>query len=105
MRASTQRAPEPKTPFPLERFAWDTPDRLEVSGWFCNFEADASEPPVLVVRAGDRSLKLPAVPKRLSGPPREGRHWSAAFAWDDAPGAVERARLELGEMLVELPHP
>jgi hypothetical protein len=105
MRASTQPDYEPKTTFSLERFAWDTPDRLEVSGWFSDIVVDAPEPPTLVVRADDTSLRLPAVGKRLSGPPREGRHWSAAFAWDDAPAAFEHARLELGEMVVDLPQP
>jgi hypothetical protein len=105
MRASTQPASEPKTTFSLERFAWDTPDRLEVSGWFSDIAADPSEPPILVVRASDTSLRLPVVPKRLTGPPRDGRHWSAAFAWDDAPAAFEGARLVLGEMVVDLPQP
>jgi hypothetical protein len=105
MRASAQPASEPKTTFSLERFAWDTPDRLEVSGWFAGVVAEASQPPTLVVRAGDISVRLPVVAKRLSPPPRVGRHWSAAFAWDDAPAAFEHARLEVGEMAVDLPQP
>jgi hypothetical protein len=105
MRASNQPAAKPKTTFSLERFAWDTPDRLELSGWFCDMAADAPDPPFLVVRAGDASLRLPAVSKRLSGPPQDGRRWSASFAWEDAPAAFERARLELGEMIVDLPQP
>src|SRR5690349_11498826 len=104
MRASTQPGSTTAT-FSLERSAWDTPDRLQVSGWFRGLAADAVEPPVLVIDAGDARLSLPAVADRRSGPPRDGRHWSAAFAWDEAPTAFDRVRLELGDLVVELPQP
>jgi hypothetical protein len=104
MRASTQPGSSTTT-FSLERFAWDTPDRLYVSGWFRGLVADAVEPPVLVVDAGDARLSLPAVADRRSGPPQDGRHWSAAFAWDETPTAFDRVQLELGDLVVELPQP
>jgi hypothetical protein len=104
MTASVQPVPVPAT-LSLERFAWDSPDRLEVSGWFQDVGEAPAEPPVLIVQCGDRTLRLPAVPERLSGPPKDSRRWWAAFAWDDAPTAFERALLELGDLLVELPEP
>jgi hypothetical protein len=104
MTASVQAAPEPAT-LSLERFAWDSPDRLEVSGWFQDLQAAPAEPPVLTVQCGERALRLPAVSDRLSGPPKNGRRWWAAFAWDDAPTAFDRALLEVGDLIVELPAP
>lgn len=92
--------------FALERFAWEGPDRLEVSGWFEGLDVELADRPVLVVEGGDANHRLPAVPDRLSGPPNGQQRWWAAFAWDDAPAAFERARLELGAGLaIDLPQP
>jgi hypothetical protein len=104
MTVSAQPVPEPTT-LSLERFAWDSPDRLEVSGWFHDLEVAPAEAPVLTVQCGETALRLPAVTDRLSGPPKNGRRWWAAFAWDDAPAAFDRALLEVGDLLVELPPP
>jgi signal transduction histidine kinase len=105
MTASAPPLPEHAT-FALERFAWDAPDRLEVSGWFSGLHDAPPEPPTLVVRGGDGIHRLPAVPDRLSGPVEAGRRWWAAFAWQDVPAAFERAELELGAaIMVELPEP
>jgi hypothetical protein len=104
MTASVQPVPEPAT-LSLERFAWDSPDRLEVSGWFQDLEAAPAEAPVLTVQCGDKALRLPAVADRLSGRPKNGRRWWVAFAWDDTPAAFDRALLEVGDLLVELPPP
>ncbi|HEY7074335.1 MAG TPA: hypothetical protein VH418_03155 [Solirubrobacteraceae bacterium] len=104
MTASVQPVPEPAT-LSLERFAWDSPDRLEVSGWFQDLEVAPPEAPVLTVQCGEKALRLPAVADRLSGPPKNGRRWWAAFAWDDAPAAFDRALLEVGDLIVALPPP
>jgi hypothetical protein len=105
MSARALPLPE-RTTFALERFAWEAPDRLEVSGWFSGVHDAPSAPPVLIVRGGDRMHRLAPVPDRLSGSPNDGAHWRAAFAWQDAPEAFERADLEFGsDLVVELPEP
>ena len=108
--ASGDQTPAPRTAAPtfeLKRFAWATPDRLELSGMFGGMQdAPADAPPVLVVRAGDRVHRLPAVPDSVSGPPEDGRVWQAHFAWQDAPVAFDVAELQLGAgLVVELPEP
>jgi hypothetical protein len=108
--ASGNQTPAPLTAAPtfeLKRFAWATPDRLEVSGTFGGLQdATPAAAPVLVVRAGDRVHRLPAVPDSLNGPPAEGRVWQAHFAWQDAPVAFDVAELHLGaNLVVELPEP
>jgi hypothetical protein len=91
--------------FELERFEWGAPDRLEVSGTFGGLrDVPADGSPVLVVRAGERMHRLPAIPDSLAGPPEEGRLWRSAFAWQDAPVAFDVAELQLGaDIVVELP--
>jgi len=93
--------------FELRRFAWATPDRLEVSGTFGGLrDATPDAPPVLVVQAGESVHRLQAVPDSLEGPPSEGRVWQAQFAWRHPPVAFEEAELQLGAgMVVELPAP
>jgi hypothetical protein len=108
--ASGNQIPAPLTPAPtfeLKRFAWATPDRLELSGTFGGMQdAPADAAPMLVVRAGDRVHRLPAVPDSLSGPPEDGKVWQAHFAWQDAPVAFDVAELQLGAgLVVELPEP
>jgi hypothetical protein len=90
--------------FELKRFAWLTPDRLEVSGTFAGLQKPADGTPELVIRAGDRVLCLPAAGDSLGGPPEEGEVWQAAFEWRDAPVAFDAAQLELGaDLVVDLP--
>ena len=92
--------------FELKQFAWLTPDRLGVSGTFSGLQRAADGAPALVVRAGDRVLRLPAVADSLGGSPEEGRVWKAAFEWRDAPVAFDAAELELGTgLIVDLPGP
>jgi hypothetical protein len=92
--------------FELERFTWGAPDRLDVAGRFGGLRAAPREAPVLVVRAGDRTHRLPALPEKLSGPPENGQPWRAAFAWQEAPVHFDYAELELGEsIVVSLPRP
>ncbi len=92
--------------FELRQFAWLTPDRLGVSGTFGGLQKPADGAPVLVIRAGDRVLRLPAVADSLGGPPEAGRVWQAAFEWQDAPVAFEAAELEIGAgLVVDLPEP
>lgn len=107
---SENQLPEPVTAeptFELRRFAWATPDRLEVSGTFGGLrDAMTDAPPVLVVQAGGSVHRLQAVPDSLDGPPSEGLVWQAQFTWPDAPVAVEKAELQLGAgVVVELPAP
>jgi hypothetical protein len=93
--------------FELRRFAWGTPDRLEVSGTFGGLpHAVADAAPTLVVRAGDTVHRLPAVPESLDGPPVDGRVWQAHFAWQDKPAAFRTAELQFArDLIVELPEP
>jgi FtsZ-binding cell division protein ZapB len=93
--------------FELKRFAWGTPDRLEVSGTFGGLpEVRADASPVLVLKAGESVYRLPAVPDSVDGPPQDGRIWQAEFAWQEAPVAFDLAQLQLGsDLAVELPEP
>jgi hypothetical protein len=92
--------------FTLERFAWEAPDRLEISGWFAGLGDARTEPPVLLMRGAEREHRLPVAPGCLSGPPEEGQHWQATFAWQEPPEAFDVAELELGgDIVVELPEP
>jgi chromosome segregation ATPase len=93
--------------FELGRFAWGTPDRLEISGTFGGLpEPVADAAPILVVRAGDSVHRLPAVPESLDGPPVNGRVWHAQFVWQDPPVAFRTAELQLAaDLVVELPEP
>jgi hypothetical protein len=95
------------TTFELRRFAWGTPDRLELSGTFGGLpETPTGAAPVLVVQAGERVHRLAAVPDSLDGPPADGRVWQAQFAWQDPPVAFHRAELQFGaDLIVELPEP
>ena len=94
--------------FELKRFAWGTPDRLEVSGVLGGLPDTPAEASVrvLVVKAGDTVHRLPAIPESLDGPPADGRPWQAQFAWQDPPFAFAGAELRIGEELaVDLPEP
>ena len=99
-------APE-QTTFALERFAWDAPDRLEVSGWFSGLPADARPTaPVLVLRGTGGTHRLPAVSMGASAALDEGRRWEAAFAWQEPPAPFDVAELQLGGgIVIELPEP
>jgi hypothetical protein len=96
--------------FALKRFAWETPDRLVVSGVFGDLP-DLPDPatlgsPVLVVRAGEGVHDLPAVAESVEGPPQDGKVWQAQFSWQDAPVAFAEAELRLGaDLTVLLPEP
>jgi hypothetical protein len=97
----TQRAT-----FELERFSWDAPDCLGVSGTFTGLGDAPEGEPVLLVCSGDRKLRLPAVAETLSGPPADGHPWQARFAWQEAPVAFDAVTLVLGEeVTIELPEP
>jgi hypothetical protein len=92
--------------FALERFAWEAPDRLEVSGWLSRPLAEPADEPTLVVHCGDGAQRLEAVPDSYSWPPEDGPCWHAVFAWQNAPRPFDRAELDLGEdAIVELPEP
>lgn len=92
--------------FELRRFAWGTPDRLELAGTFGGLPETPTGAPVLVVKAGERVHRLPAVPDSFSGPPANGQVWQAQFAWQDPPVAFQGAELQFGtELIVELPEP
>jgi hypothetical protein len=93
--------------FALKRFAWETPDRLVVSGVFGDLPDPVTlGPPVLVVRAGESVHDLPAVAESVEGPPQDGKVWQAQFSWQDAPVAFAEAELRLGaDLTVLLPEP
>src|SRR4051812_15221441 len=101
------RSPNPveEPRFVVERFNWGAPDRLEVAGTFSGLAIEAAGGAVLTVYGEDGSHRLPAIDNG-GGPPADGAHWAAEFAWLEAPVAFDRARLELGTSLaVELPAP
>ena len=90
--------------FELEQFSWAAPERLDVAGRFQGLREIPQDRPVLVVRGGERTHRLPALPDSLSGPPRNGRPWHASFAWQSAPIAFDAAELEIGDgVVVSLP--
>ena len=95
-----------KTTFALERFAWEAPDRLGLSGWFSGLPDDGPPAaPVIVVRGSGGTHHLPAVSGAASAPEAGGR-WEAAFAWQEPPAPFDAAELQLGAgIVVELPEP
>jgi hypothetical protein len=94
----------PQETFELMRFAWATPDRLEIDGRFVGLDEAPPEQPVLVLRGTEGTHRLPAVVDDDADD--EAEHWHAAFTWQEPPTAFEAAELELGdELLVELPEP
>ena len=94
------------TTFALERFAWEAPDRLGLSGWFSGLPDDGPPAaPVIVVRGSGGTHHLPAVSGAASAPEAGGR-WEAAFAWQEPPAPFDAAELQLGAgIVVELPEP
>ena len=95
-----------KTTFALERFAWEAPDRLGLSGWFSGLPDDGPPAaPVIVVRGSGGTHHLPAVSGAASASEVGGR-WEAAFAWQEPPAPFDAAELQLGAgLVVELPEP
>jgi hypothetical protein len=92
--------------FALERFAWEGPDRLTVSGWFSGLAPETIHAPVLVLRGEDRVRRLAAAPDGAAVPPADGARWSATFPWEEPPEAFHAATLELGsELAIPLPEP
>jgi hypothetical protein len=92
--------------FELERFAWETPDQLELAGRFSGLADVRSDAPVLVVRGERETHRLSAVGEALAWPPGDGEAWSAAFAWSEPPAPFAAAELDLGDgRHLELPEP
>jgi hypothetical protein len=92
--------------FELERFAWETPDQLELTGRFSGLADVPPDVPVLVVRGETETHRLPAVADTVTWPPADGEAWSAAFAWSEPPAPFAAAQLELGDgRHLELPEP
>ena len=92
--------------FTLERFDWQTPDRLVVAGHFAGLEAADGAAAVLRVWGAGADARLPAVPESVVRPLQDGDRWSAEFAWQGPPVPIERAELEVDdELVVELPEP
>jgi hypothetical protein len=88
--------------FHLERFEWNAPDRLEVSGQFHGLQEPSSEP-VLIVNGDGTPHRLHAAPDSV---PTDDGQWRAEFVWDGVPVGVDSAVLELGpDMVFNLPPP
>ena len=92
--------------FALERFAWEGPDRLSLSGWFSGLDSAPADVPVLVLQGAERVRRLAAAPDGTLGLPEEGGRWSATFAWEEPPEAFDAAALEFGaDLVIPLPTP
>jgi hypothetical protein len=92
--------------FALERFAWEGPDRLALSGWFSGLAPGADAAPVLVLHGSQRVRRLSVDADGADRSLADGRRWSATFAWDDPPEAFDAAELELAAgLVVPLPEP
>jgi hypothetical protein len=88
--------------FDLERFGWNAPDRLEVSGQFHGLQQPPAEP-VLIVNGDGTPHRLQAAADSVA--PDAGQ-WHAEFVWDGAPVGVDSAVLTLGpDIVIELPPP
>ena len=88
--------------FDLERFEWNAPDRLALSGRFHGLQEPRSEP-VLVVNGDGDPHRLHAAQDSV---PEDGEQWRAEFVWDGVPVGVDSAVLELGpDIAIELPPP
>ena len=81
--------------FELARFAWGSPDQLELSGRFLGISDGPGEPPELVISGAEGTHRLPVVPESLSGPLEDGRRWEAVFAWQEPPVAFEVAEAQV----------
>ena len=102
---SAGTAPRDRPSFELERFAWASPDRLEVIGKFSGLSGAPPGPAVLVLQGGDQTHRLPASSDEPAGA-NDGGRWRAAFNWQEAPAPFDVAQLELGrDFVVELPEP
>ena len=103
---TTRTSPTEAATFALERFAWEAPDRLGVSGTFSGLAATPQSPPGLVVVGHEQTHLLAAIPGSVSGPPENGAPWAAEFAWQEPPVAFEAAVLTIGDdVVVDLPEP
>ncbi len=92
--------------FALERFAWGAPDRLELAGTFSGLDERPDGLPILFLRGGEHTHRLPAAAGDVSGAPENGRPWRAAFVWKEPPVPFQGAVLRLGaDLAVELPDP
>jgi hypothetical protein len=88
--------------FDLERFEWNAPDRLEVSGQFHGLQEPVGEP-VLIVNGDGDPHRLEAA---ADSAPTDDGEWRAEFIWDGVPVGVDSAVLELGpEVVFDLPPP
>src|SRR3954453_20893879 len=94
-RRRSATAPGAAPTFSLEHFGWGAPDRLELAGVFSGIGGEAAGDPLLAVQGPDATHRLPAIPRPDAGPPDDGGRWTAAFAWQEAPVAFDRARLEI----------
>ena len=102
---SAGTAPRDRPSFELERFAWASPDRLEVVGKFSGLSGAPPGPAVLVLQGGDQTHRLPASSDEPAGA-QDGERWRGAFTWQEAPAPFDVAQLELGrDFVVELPEP
>jgi hypothetical protein len=93
------------TAFALERFAWEGPDRLALSGWFSGPAPGPAASPVLVLHGNECARRLSVDPYGEESLPADGGHWSVTFAWDEPPEAFDAAELELNGLVVPLPGP
>src|SRR4051794_41952835 len=83
--APTADAP-PAVAFEVERFAWATSDRLELTGRWFGLRGHRFMRPALLVEAGDDRPPLPALLEHKPWAADDGEPWTAAFAWDGGPG-------------------
>lgn len=86
--------------FDVERFAWATGDRLELSGRWSGIRGVRFVRPTLVLVDGDDHRRLLATLDDKPWPAEDGKPWTAAFPWEGEPMDAEAAELSVAPGIV-----
>lgn len=105
-RESTAAVTAPRLAFEVERFEWTADDRLELTGRWFGLRGQRFLRPTLEIEVGGRHHRLLALMEHKPWAADNGRHWVAAFGWQDEPVHVTAAELAVGpDLTVDLPRP
>lgn len=92
--------------FDVERFAWVSPDRVEVAGRWFGVRGMRFMRPTLELQGAAGRRPLLALLEHKPWAPEDGALWVAAFPWEGEPIAIEGADLIVAPSLtVALPAP